>query len=366
MGKDIHDKPFDSGTKIKLEIFKEYLESWLPTFIYGKDIYWKDIYIFDFFAGEGRDSVGNNGSALLIIDEIKRYHTVIKERNLNIHIIFNDLDSEKIKCLEKLINEIEPDPPYSIDFENKDFTILFYEIYSEFLNSNESPILFFIDQYGIKNVTEDLFLKITELKRTDFIFFISSSFVRRFSESEEFRKYLDISKSTFAESKPFHSHKIVFEYYKNLIPENKDYFLAPFSIQKNANIYGLIFGSSHSFGIEKFLNICWKINPITGNANYNIDEESLVSGQLSIFPKENIPLKLQLFEQELRANILNQKIVTNKEMYFFTFNYGCLPNHANNIIKNIIEEGKIKPFKTSASKIHKLDEDKIEVINEKI
>ena len=78
-----------------------------------------------------------------------------------------------------------------------------------------------------------------------------------------------------------------------MIPENKEYFLAPFSIKKDKNIYGLIFGSNHSFGIEKFLNISWKLNENSGDANYNIDEEEIAEGKLSLFPEDNKPKKLQ-------------------------------------------------------------------------
>ena len=56
MAKDIHKKEFDDGTKIKLDIFREYLKEWLPTFTKRKEIIWKDIFIYDFFAGEGGSS----------------------------------------------------------------------------------------------------------------------------------------------------------------------------------------------------------------------------------------------------------------------------------------------------------------------
>lgn len=56
--KNLFEKPFDDGTLDKLEIFKDYFKEWLPVFISKKDPFWKEIQIFDFFAGQGKDSVG--------------------------------------------------------------------------------------------------------------------------------------------------------------------------------------------------------------------------------------------------------------------------------------------------------------------
>jgi hypothetical protein len=64
MGDNFHKKPFDEGTLIKLELLRLYIKSWLPVFIEKKEILWKEISIYDFFAGSGMDSVGNYGNPL--------------------------------------------------------------------------------------------------------------------------------------------------------------------------------------------------------------------------------------------------------------------------------------------------------------
>ena len=63
---DHHREQFDAGTQTKLEIFENYLEAWLPTFIQWVGC--KQVHICDFFAGPGRDKAGNRGSPLIIID----------------------------------------------------------------------------------------------------------------------------------------------------------------------------------------------------------------------------------------------------------------------------------------------------------
>ena len=213
MSKDFFKKPFDDGTKIKLEIFRKYLETWLPTFTKDKNRNWENIYIFDLFAGIGMDSEGDDGSPLIIIKELKRHYREIREKALNIHIIFNDSEKDNIDQLESTINSLAFKRPYKISYYNKDFNELFNELYPYMFKNRNFPMLLFFDQFGIKHITEEIMLKILKLKRTDLLFFISSSFVKRFSELNEFQKYLKINKTVFDETRPFHSHRIVFEYY---------------------------------------------------------------------------------------------------------------------------------------------------------
>ncbi|PIQ11366.1 MAG: hypothetical protein COW71_00930 [Ignavibacteriales bacterium CG18_big_fil_WC_8_21_14_2_50_31_20] len=364
MAKQFFTEPFDDGTKIKLEIFRRYLESWLPTFTKAKEVHWKNIFIYDLFAGVGKDSDGNYGSPLLIVEELKRHYNAIRENDLNIHIVFNDLEKDNIQKLESEVNVIAPKRPYSIKYYNKDFKELFNELFPKMLTHSQEPMLFFCDQFGIKHITEEVFNKILKLKRTDLLFFISSSFVKRFSELNEFQKYLQIQKEVFNDARPFHSHRIVFQYYQNMVPEDKEYYLAPFSIQKGKNIYGLIFGSNHTLGIEKFLNIGWKLNSNSGDANFNIDEEKIAVGELDLFESFNVPKKCQLFEKELWDNILNRKIISKKQLYSFTFNFGCLPKHANSVINKLVNDEKIGILKLSSQRIHSLNDEKIEVLNE--
>lgn len=92
MTTNFFNKPFDDGTKIKLEIFKKYIEAWLPTFTKDRNHHWKDIFIYDLFAGSGMDVNGKYGSPLIIVEELKWHYNIIKEKSLNIHVVFNDLE----------------------------------------------------------------------------------------------------------------------------------------------------------------------------------------------------------------------------------------------------------------------------------
>ncbi|MDX9883994.1 MAG: hypothetical protein RBS73_18185, partial [Prolixibacteraceae bacterium] len=69
MATNINKSPFDEATKLKLEIFRECFREWLPVFVHNPSI--KRIYIYDFFAGSGSDSIGNPGSPLILLQEAK-------------------------------------------------------------------------------------------------------------------------------------------------------------------------------------------------------------------------------------------------------------------------------------------------------
>jgi three-Cys-motif partner protein len=355
---DIHASKFDDATQIKLIILKEYLKEWLPVFLRKKDKFWTDIFIYDFFAGEGHDNEGNIGSPLIILEELLEYQVDIRNENLNLKVILNDIDADKIKKLESVIDKNNYD--FDIKILNEDFTSLFNRVYPDMSsNGNDKlPRFMFIDQYGVRYVTKEIFSKLANLKRTDFLFFISSHFVKRFAELDEFKKYIEISKSDFDQTKPYQCHRVVFEYFKSMIPSNKELYLAPFSLQKEntSNVYGLIFGSHNLLGIEKFLKLAWKLDGNAGEANFNIDEAILEGDTFDLFNSDTRAKKLQYFEKELKELIKENKISTLKDVYIYTFNYGCLPKHANELLRELKKSGLIKKdLKLATSNIHRLE-----------
>lgn len=371
---DIHKSSFDDGTQIKLHILKEYLKMWLPVFTKRGKLFWQNIYIYDFFAGEGTDIDGEFGSPLIILDELKEHCSTMKERNISCDVSFNEYDECKVKKLQSNIQELKnncakleicpnKNPnhcPFVLNISNSDFQTYFANIYKNMSKNSKLPRFMFLDQYGIKQITNDIFDKLVKLDRTDFIFFISSSFANRFADMPEFKQYLNLSRENFDTEKPYHCHRVIFDYYKQLIPNDVEYYLAPFSIRKNNNIYGLIFGTHNKLGIEKFLKICWGINNQTGDANFDIDKENIKKEAPSLFEEFNVPTKIQYFNEELKAKIVDGDISTNKQMYIFAFDMGMLPKHANEAYKEMKKQGVIRNDITLAtSNIHKIIEEKI-------
>jgi three-Cys-motif partner protein len=342
MSRDLHKAPFDEGTKAKLAIFKDYLGEWLPVFLSKKEIYWDTINIFDFFSGPGSDNFGNNGTPLIILDELNPYFENISSKKLKVNLYFNEFDKNKFETLKTgVFDDINP-RPFSIEVENLDFKIAFENQYPKMQNNNCANLLF-LDRAGVKGVAGGVFLGIINLKRTGFLFFMSSSTIKRFSDHPGISQHIKVNYADI-EKTPYHKiHRLVLEYYKSLIPKNKEYYLASFSLKKNAGLYGLIFGSGHVLGIEKFLTTCWSLDTERGEANFGVDDDRIQPGQIDMFLGEVPgPKKIVAFENELREKILNGNIKTDKEVYLFTLTNGIAKSKIKNIISQLTKENKIE------------------------
>ena len=149
---DLTDRPH---TKLKLEIYKKYLDSWCAIF---KNQSWaKEIFIIDCFAGQGYYKDNGkviDGSPLIAVKTVKKFQELF---NLNknkgcfkIKCIFIE---ENKKCVKNLKNILSP---YSdcVDYEiiPSDFNKVICDIVKEI---NYKPTLFFIDPYGIKPVKKE-------------------------------------------------------------------------------------------------------------------------------------------------------------------------------------------------------------------
>jgi len=349
--KSIFDKPFDDGTKAKLTIFESYLEKWLPVFVSRQEIIWQNIKIFDFFSGMGKDENGTLGSPLRTIKIVNSFCNYIKTKNLKVRLVFNELNTDYYEALKVNVGEAIKECNYEIVLANNSFNELFEAEYPSMANSAN---FIFLDQNGIKEITGSIFKKIIALKQTDFLFFISSSFFKRFANTKEFKNYFPFDQKDIAETDYYHIHRKVLQHYKSIIPNGTTYYLAPFSIKKNTNIYGLVFGTPHTFGIEKFLSVAWKIDPLTGEANYDIDNENISTSSPFLFDEMNKPTKRQVFEGSLENKILSKIYRNNLDVYYSTLEDGFLLKDANTVLKNLKDAKKIDfDFKLITERLHK-------------
>jgi len=340
--RDFYDEPFDEGTLIKLEIFENYFEEWLPTFVGGK--FKKPIQVFDLFAGIGYDQNGQEGSPIRILKVINKFRNLLEQKNKKVNVFLNDIDQNKFKTLksniEEKIEELSIDNLISLTITNKSFTDCL-QTYQNQLSYGFN--LLYIDQNGFKEINKKIFQSLIRLDTTDFIFFISSSFIHRFANTPEVQKIhpnFDFNKIQNTHRKLVHN--VICEEYQKYVPSDvSNYLLIPFSIMKSDknNVYGLIFVCKHILAADKFLDVVWKMNPTNGSANFDIDDD-LTKSQLHLF-NGKIPTKIEKFQYELKENILQGKIKNNKEAYIFTINQGHIPQHAHEIIEKMKKDNLI-------------------------
>ena len=376
MARDINKEKFPEETKLKLEIFAECFKEWLPVFIYNPIV--RNIYIYDFFAGSGKDAEGTFGSPLILLNEAKgeslKYCNAALENNKHIYFAFNEkIKSKHIQLIENVNGHMCGCKENNCKLDNCTYNYSNF-IQSEFkeafqnaqfqsiLNNNDYSKFILLDQYGFSQIDKDIFLQLINAPKTDFIFFISSSFIRRFKELPAIKQYFDTSEINFDESLPKECHRLITQYYRDIIPSDKIYYLHNFTIQKGSNYWGLVFGTSHSLGMEKFLKVCWEKDKLSGESNCNIDND-FKKGEL--FYNENETIKKQAVELDLRNKVLQGEIKDNICGLKYALLNGCLPELFTTTIKKLEKEQKITRtgnLNYSSTNIHKVKQYNINVL----
>lgn len=326
-----HDEPFDDGTKVKLFIYKSYLQAWLQVFIHTNSFVGRPLQFFDFFSGPGEDAEGHPGSPIILMRELEANRPLIESKGRHIAIFFNDYDAKKAEHLRQLC--IQRNYHWQPTVAARDFA----EAYAERAGAiGRGPSLVFLDQFGVKFVTKQIFTEIAQKPQTDLLFFFASGHQRRFDG--EFSNELHVPLKT-----PYTlAHRVVAEQFRKWAPAG--YFVGSFSIKKGSNIYGLIFGSGHPLGMYKFLQTAWSIDPKTGEANFEIEADC---AQATFFEGFK-PTKIELMRDDLLALIRARKLVTDGQVVLHCITGGVLPGKvAPEVYRKLKAEGTLTQGKTN-------------------
>lgn len=336
--KDLHEKPFDEGTIVKLELFEEYAKEWLPTFIMSP---YKEVWVFDFFAGTGYDIAGTAGSSIRLLRQIKNQIGNIFQQKIKINVCFNEFDKDKYEelvesCNRYLVDNKDVQRAINIKYRNCDFNELFPKCLSTI---EKYPSLVYLDQNGIKFIAEKFILELEKTKTTDFLYYISSSYFWRFGNTNAFKNVIDLDMEKVKQNPYKYIHVALLEHLKNKLPYKSELSLYPFTIKKQSGMYGVIFGTKHKRGVDKFLKTVWDMNQLNGSANFDIDDDHS-KNQLDLFEGKKLN-KIESFSKTLREKVLAGKLKTNEEIYNFALEEGHVCNHAADEIKKMKKEGLI-------------------------
>lgn len=354
--RDLHKKAYDEGTKDKLELYRDYLREWFHVFTNVSFV--DTLQIFDFFAGPGGDTDGNPGSPVIACDEIFDALNQLEIHDLKIRLFFNEYDTKKFKelsaCLDRQKKSLQ-------NVELATMQATFHNAFEKWkpLMQGKVANLLFLDQNGVDQITKPIFQSIVKLPTTDFLFFISASLLNRFKKKPEIRKYLPIKDEDLGLMNGTNVHRLLANAYLRWIPSGVQYFLGSFSIKKGANVYGLVFGSKHPLGIDKFLQVAWKHG---GDANFDIDGDDIDPEQPSLFSEFDKPKKIKVFEKELEKEIFDRDLKTNKEIYLFALRNGMLASHAKDALNLLVKNEKLpkQRFNVSYNAWKKLDAESVQ------
>lgn len=332
---DFHDKPFDEGTLTKLQIFELYAREWFPVFLSLRNPRRQAIHVFDFFAGPGTDSGNVLGSPLRLLRQLQAYQGSEGWGKVRIHVHFYDEDPEKIAQLkENIVAHGLYLPNVSFDIQPLRFDDAFRES-TQILADPQAAKLVFIDQTGVAQVTPEVFCTLVSSPTCDFLFFLSSSTLYRF------RDHPAVKQKIVRPDDYYHVHRAALEYYRDLLPADQEYYLAPFSIKKGANIYGLIFGSAHPLGIDKFLEVAWRKDEFSGEADFPINRENIRPEQLLLPGNEFRPSKIAAFESELEGLLRSGHLSNEVDVMRVCFENGMKRPHAKPVLAKLKREGVI-------------------------
>lgn len=335
--KAFHNKPYDPGTLTKLDIFELYIQEWLPVFLSPSKPKFEELHVFDFFSGPGRDAVGVDGSPIRILNQFRAYREMElaswDKINKSVHLF--DSNEKKIAILCELIR----DEQLSVQGVIEDIEVLEFSAamdrYDSFLRNPRSAKLLIIDQFGVDAVSDEMFDKLISYPHADFIFFLSSSTLHRFRSHPAIKQKIPEIEDSY------HVHRAAFEYYKRLVPTVNDVFLGQFSIRKGSNIYGLIFGSQHPLGIHKFLQVAWKHDRISGEANFDVDRENVQENEILLDFDELKPKKIQAFESKLENALRCKSLHNEAEIMRLCIESGMTCKHAASTISKLRKKGDI-------------------------
>ena len=342
--RNLHNEPFDKGTITKLEIFEDYAQAWIPTFVMQP--YISEIHIFDFFSGPGYDSEKVPGSPIRILQKIDEQLGNILSKKTKIVLHFNEFEpikkaQDKFELLKQNCEEfIQQHPKFkyflTVKYYNENAEGLFFKLLPDI---KKYPSLVYLDQNGVKFISREYLSELEKLKTTDFLYFVSSSFFKRYGGTEEFKKVLEIDLKELEKEEYRNMHRLVLNKIKSRLPGSTDLKLFPFSIRKNSNLYGIVFGAKNYLAVDKFLGIAWKRNNLNGEADFDIDEDSS-KVQLDMFVGKKMT-KIEKFQNDLESLILSEKIINNKSALIHTYSCGHIPQHAVDVIKKMKKAGKL-------------------------
>ena len=342
--RDLHNKPFDKGTIAKLDIFESYAKAWIPTFVMQKKV--SEIHIFDFFSGPGFDSNNIPGSPIRILQKIDEQleNILAQKTKIVLHLneyepknkVQNKFEQLKNNCKNYISNHTNFNHFLTVKYYNENTEELFFKLLP-FMR--KFPSLVYLDQNGVKFISQKYLTELEKLTKIDFLYFVSSSYFKRLGRTSQFRKILDIKILELEREEYRNMHRLIIDKMKSCLPNETELKLFPFTIKKKTNIYGIIFGAKNYAAIDKFLDIAWKRNSVNGEADFDIDEDKAKS-QLDIFVGKKMT-KVEKFQREFEAQLLDGKLPNNKLALLYTYECGHIPKHAADIVKKLKKQNKI-------------------------
>ena len=337
-------------SQAKVKLLESYLNRYLN--IIANDKTTNRIELYDLFCGEGIYENGGEGSPVVTLRALKNLHFINKAKNNSIpriNVYLNDINSEKIEKLKKIIQD--KNLHYSefgdLKFSQDDYKILISELTNKISVYTNQKAFIFIDPYGYKEIRASDIKRLLFTKKSEVLLFLPTQFMYRFDNSGTPEALIEILDELveYQNWKPTSSATAFVKQFTQGLRSylGNEYFVDTFLIQKDpATLFCLFFFSSHIRGFEKMLETKWELDEERGEGfrfHKNMDLFSLLTG---INPLED---KL--------INFLKTGKRFNSDLYQFVLHNGFLPKHANDILGYLQKNGNVVVQSEDGSKVRK-------------
>lgn len=329
MNSDSFFDSFSMHTEVKLKLYKEYLQKYLRILLNAK--YINTIHIYDLFCGKGETDGGQVGSALISVKQaISSACIYTKSKRIVVHLS----DKNKAFCDELKIKLTSIARPANIEVsvQCKEFKDEVGNIISRHDHEKNSKVLFFIDPYGYKDTPPETLLDLKKNPNTEIMLFLPVSFIYRFIDSPQSNPALDKWKTFMTISGRPTDLSIIVDLITSRF-SRAGFYSGSFILnnQQTSNKYAIFFVSSNVYGLEKFNETIWAIDPFEGSQMCrNFSGEVIPS-----IAEEWKQASMDRLSLTIREHILAKpdKMIDNIELYDTVIRQGYLPRHFNEVWK---------------------------------
>ena len=342
-------------TQAKLDLYRDYLNEYLPVLMNSKYII--KINIYDIFCGAGIYFDGKHGSPLIAARCIAENIDAIEMRGgilTPISLTVNDLDIEKSEFVGTLLKTLQKETFHTRPFNlSADKMFNFVKTETKFLPKGQRNLVF-VDPYGYSDITKNNLYGILESRKTEVILFLPVSNLYRFSDiaqSDVVSKCYDhlrrFISEFFPENSRVHTSDIedIYDYINELriaFSFNDTFYSSSFYIKRDkVNHYALFFIGPHILGLEKFLQAKWKSDSLGQGFNIKYSTPSLFGNELQDVDSYNTKSKLETL---IRKYIKENPYIKNTDLYRFVLVNQFLPKDANSILLRLKNDSLLETY----------------------
>lgn len=333
------------GTAVKIKFYEDYIEGYLIKVL----MHFGECIIADLFCGPGKNGE-KDGSPLTLINKAKQIleNKIILARHPEpkIIIIFNDYDKSNIEKLNIELSRITIPAGIKIlkPQSNKFSDIV--KIISEI--KTPIPKFFFLDPFTYSDIQPSDLKQLMELKFSEIMMFLPTFLAYRFKTSKKNPPKLISFLENFTEKGVYDYSDIydfVYSIQSKLRFELKLKFVQHALIDVGKNKNSLFLLTKNIKGAILFNNIFLR-ETFNGMAlevsKIKFKEKQPSLPLISKMPTNDFRDCIDFFKKNLMAELSKKKEMFNTEIIEFAVMEGCKPKHADELLRELKKDGKIK------------------------